>query len=199
MFFKGKWIENSRDVKKLLKKEKKFKAPIIKNRRKVEVKKKIEEIKQQTSSKMEIVYVFDKNYLKYFNVSVKSVLKYNPYTHITVISPEKLDIPYDNVVMDIPPNVKHRENDRITSATFLKLQIPKLPYDKVLFIDADIICQAPLDELWNMECNYICLTEFNKSKLIRTEMHDGSEFYNGSLFGMELYSNDDCLVFYTST
>ena len=159
MFFKGKWIENSSDVKKLLKKEKKFKTPIIKNRRKVEPRKKNDEIKQQTSCSMEIVYVFDKNYLKFFNESVKSVLKYNPYAHITVISPEKLDIPYDNVVMDIPPNVKHRENDRITSATFLKLQIPQLPYDKVLFIDADIICQAPLDELWNMECNYICLTE----------------------------------------
>ena len=41
--------------------------------------------------------------------------------------------------------------------------------------------------------------EFNKSKLIRIEIHDGSEFYNGSLFGMRSYSNDDCLVFYTST
>lgn len=159
MFYKGKWIENTRDVKKLLKPQKKFKAPIIKNRRIERVKVKNEEIRRQTSCPMEIVYVFDKNYLKYFNVSVKSVLKYNPYAHITVISPEKLDIPYDNVVMEIPSNVKHRDNDRITSATFLKLHIPKLPYDKVLFIDADIICQAPLDELWNTQCDYICLSE----------------------------------------
>lgn len=157
MFYKGKWIESTKDIEKILGKNKKNIKPIIKNRQKIKTIS--NEIKQSTSCNMEIVYVFDERYLKYFNESVKSVLKFNPYAHITVVSPEKLNIPYDNIVMELPPNLKHRENDRITSATYLKLHLTKLPYDKVLFIDADVLCQAPLDELWNMECKYICLTE----------------------------------------
>jgi len=115
--------------------------------------------------KMEIVYVFDKNYLPYFEMSVKTVLKYNPNAHITVVSPEKLNIDskFDNVVIPIIKNneiLKHRSSkDRITDATFLKLHLPKLPYDKILYIDADVLCMKPLNELWNKDCKYICLTE----------------------------------------
>ena len=116
------------------------------------------------NDKMEIVYVFDKNYLKYFEMSVKSVLKYNPNAHITVVSPEKLNIDkkFDNVVMKVEGKMKHREKDRITDATYLKLHLPKLPYDKILYIDADVLCKKPLGDLWNKSCDYIAMSESHK-------------------------------------
>ena len=154
MYYKGKWIETAKQVKEITTPVKVKRQRIIEQKHKV-----VQPVKKANKVSMEIVYVFDHNYIKYFNESVKSVLKYNPDAHITVVSNEHLDIPYDVVVMDIPSNLKHRENDRITSATYLKLHLPKLPYDKVLFIDADVICQAPLDELWLTPCKYICLTE----------------------------------------
>lgn len=110
------------------------------------------------NEKMRIVYVFDKNYLPYFELSVKSVLKFNPNAQITVVSPEKLDIGFENIVMDAP-RLKHRENDRITDTTYLKLMLPKLPYDKILYIDADVLCLKPLNELWEQPCKFISLTE----------------------------------------
>ena len=82
---------------------------------------------------MEIVFVFDSNYIPYFNKCVDSVLKYNSKAHITVVSNEKLDIPYDVITVQLPKNLKHRENDRITDATYLKLMLPlMLPYKKNL-------------------------------------------------------------------
>lgn len=110
------------------------------------------------NEKMNVVYVFDKNCLPYFELSVQSVLKFNPNAHITVVSPEKLDIEFENIVMDAP-RLKHRENDRITDTTYLKLMLPKLPYDKILYIDADVLCLKPLNELWEQPCKFISLTE----------------------------------------
>ena len=108
---------------------------------------------------IEVVYAIDSNYLKYFYKSVESVLKHNPYAHITVVSNEKLDIPYDVVVMKLPRRMKLRKEDRLTDATYLRLLLPNLPYKKVIYMDADVINQAPLTELWRMKCDYICLAE----------------------------------------
>lgn len=141
------------------------------------------QIEYKTNIPMEIVYVFDENYLKYFEISVKTVLKYNPNAHITVVSPKKLDIKYDNIVIPISENLKHRENDRITDATYLKLHLTDLPYNKILFIDADIICQGPLNELWNTECNYICLTESHSYGEIQAKEHNHEKY---GLSGMML-------------
>lgn len=110
---------------------------------------------------MEIVFVFDSNYVPYFNKCVKSVLKYNPKAHITIVTNDFLDLPYDTVkVANMPKNLKHRHRDRITDATYLKLYLPKLlPYDKILYMDADIMCQGSLQELWEENCPFLCLTE----------------------------------------
>jgi len=108
---------------------------------------------------MEIVYVFDKNYIPYFNISVKSILKHNPNANITVVSAEKLDILYNNIIIPLPENCPHRKNDRITDSIYLKLKLTELQLDKILYIDADVLCLKPLDELWNIDCPYICLTE----------------------------------------
>lgn len=112
---------------------------------------------------MEIVFVFDSNYIKFFRKCIASVKKHNPKANITIVSNEKLDLPYPVITVDLPKNLKHRENDRITDATYIKLMLPEIiKKDKILYMDADIICQGSLKQLWNIECPYICLTESHK-------------------------------------
>ena len=111
-----------------------------------------------------IVYVCDENYLRYVNVSAKSALKLHPKAKIIVVSPEKLDTEFENVVIPLDREYRHNVNDRITSATYLKLFLPELPYDKIIYLDGDTIIQKPLDELWNMDCKFINLCETYSKK-----------------------------------
>ena len=109
---------------------------------------------------MEIVYVSDENYLRFVEISAKSLLKVNPDAHITVVSPVKLETKFDNVVIPLEGVYRQRRaNDRITQTTYLKLFLTELPYDKIIFIDPDTIIQQPLDELWNTEVKYLGLCE----------------------------------------
>ena len=109
---------------------------------------------------MEVVYVSDENYLRFVDISAKSLLKVNPDAHITVVSPVKLVTKFDNVVIPLEGVYRQRcANDRITQTTYLKLFLTKLPYDKIIFIDPDTIIQQPLDELWNTEVQYLGLCE----------------------------------------
>lgn len=110
-------------------------------------------------NRLEIVYCCDAKYLEQFNMSARSVLKHNPNAHITVVSSTPLDVNCDNVVVDTSKyNFRHVENDRLSSATYLKLFLPEcLPYDKVIFIDCDTICRGPLEDLNNIKVPYIGL------------------------------------------
>ena len=135
---------------------------------------------------MEIVFVFDSNYIKLFNICVKTVLRYNPEAHITIVSTEDLDLPFDIVKMDLPKGLKHRENDRITDATYLKLHLPKLPYDKVIFMDCDMICQGSLKELWEMDCDFINLCESHNYSKKQAEELGHKKYGNTGLMVMNL-------------
>ena len=109
---------------------------------------------------MQIVYVSDKNYMPYVEISAHTLLKVNPDAHITVVSPEPVTTIFDNVVIPLTQTYRQRgANDRITSTTYLKLFLTQLPYDKIIFIDPDTIIQQPLDELWNTEVKYLGLCE----------------------------------------
>lgn len=113
-----------------------------------------------SKDKMQIVYVSDENYMHFVETSSASLLKTNPDAHITIVSPEPLETKFDNVVIPLEGTYKQRgQNDRITSTTYLKLFLTELPYDKILFIDPDTIIQKPLDDLWNMEVEYLGLCE----------------------------------------
>lgn len=121
---------------------------------------------------MEIVYCLDQNYVPYAEISIKSVKKYNPTAKIIIVSEEPISgIGEDeNFVIKLPRMFRNRGiGDRITNTAYLKLFLTKLPYNKVLYIDGDVICQAPLDELWNTKCNYIVLTESHSHGLKQAE------------------------------
>ena len=109
---------------------------------------------------MQIVYVADENYMRYVQKSAQSLLKVNPEAHITVVSPRPLETKFENVVIELKGTYKKRsQNDRITDATYLKLFLTELKYDKIICIDADTIIQKPLDELWAQNVRYIGLCE----------------------------------------
>jgi len=98
------------------------------------------------NDKMEIVYEYNISKKEQMDMSIKSVLKYNPNAHITIISKNKVNVPYDNII--------------INSFSYdIKTKLQTLPYDKIIYIDADVLCMKSLDELWNMDCNYINLCE----------------------------------------
>ena len=113
---------------------------------------------------MIIVYVADENYLGFVEKSADSLLKIHPDAKIILVSPEKLDTSFQNVVIPINREFRHNDNDRITSATYLKLYLTELPYDKIIYLDGDTIIQKPINELWEMECPFINLCETYSKK-----------------------------------
>lgn len=111
---------------------------------------------------MIIVFCIDSNYSKYASVSIDSYRKNNPNAKIIVVSEKPMDnIGYDeNVIIKLPKMFRNRGyGDRITNTAYLRLFLAQLPYDKVLYVDADTICQKPLDDLWNQDIEYIGATE----------------------------------------
>ena len=114
-----------------------------------------------SEDKIEIVYCGDEKYLPYLIMSSSTVYHYNPNVHITYLSPTPVDVPegIDNVVMNPPESINTARDGRRTIATYLRLMTPLLPYNKIIYLDPDVLCLKPLDELWNLECDYISLCE----------------------------------------
>lgn len=133
---------------------------------------------------MNIVYVFDKNYIPYYKISVKSLLKHNPKAKITVVSPEPLDLGVENIVMKSP--IKRIKGDRITEATYLKCMLPKLPYDKIIFIDADTIVQKSLAELWKKDIPYIAMAQTHKVIGRQKKEHNHDKYFLSGVMVMNL-------------
>lgn len=112
---------------------------------------------------MIICFCIDNKYSYYAKVSIASYRKNNPSATIIVVSEKPLpkDIGYDeNVIIKLPKVFRNRgEGDRITNTAYLRLFLTQLPYNKVLYVDADTICQNPLDDLWNQDVKYIGVCE----------------------------------------
>lgn len=111
---------------------------------------------------MKIVYCLDQNFVRYAEVSIKSYKEHNPTAEIIVVSESKIPhIGQDrNFLIKLPKLYRNRgEGDRISNAAYLKLFLTGLPFDKILYVDGDTICQKPLKELWDMPCEYINICE----------------------------------------
>ena len=112
---------------------------------------------------MIIVYCCDENYTEYTAYSIRSVRKFNPQAKIVVVSEQPLSVGLDAdefVTIPLPRKFRSRkQNDRITNAAYLKCYLTQLPYEKIIYLDGDTICQGPLNEMWEMPCEYINLCE----------------------------------------
>lgn len=134
---------------------------------------------------MRICYVCDRNYLPLLKVSMESVKRYNKNVDFIVLTAdEDLEVPGAKTFIINPDDSinKFRKNDRMGNGVYHKLYIPTLPYDKVLFLDCDIICQRPLNELWNTPCNFICATEsYNIGKKQAQELNLSKYYLTGMM------------------
>lgn len=113
---------------------------------------------------MIIAYVCDNlNYLSLLKVSMASVRRYNKDVKFVILTKnakikiDGADIYHLGNQTDI--NGLYRQNDRLGEGVYYKFFLPKLPYSKVLYIDCDVLCQRPLNELWEQKCDFICATE----------------------------------------
>lgn len=116
---------------------------------------------------MIIVYCIDEHYSDITAISIRSVRKFNPQAKIIVVSEEPISFYMDGVekmVFKMPREEfrKRKENDRISRAAYLKCFLTGLPFEKIIYLDGDTICQGPLNELWDMPCEYINLCESHK-------------------------------------
>ena len=114
--------------------------------------------------KMVVAYVCDNNYIKFLEKSINSIKRYNKNVEFVVLTKDKFNLPDVKIHTFSPDNsnFKFRINDRMRDGVYYKFWLPELPYDKILYIDCDVICQRPLDSLWNMQCDFICATESHK-------------------------------------
>lgn len=111
---------------------------------------------------MIFVWCIDRNYKDLARVSIATYKKNNPEAKFIIVSEESITgIGEDeNVIIKLPKVFRNRGNgDRITNTAYLRLFLTDLPYDKVLYIDADTVCQKPLDDLWKEDIEYIGVTE----------------------------------------
>ena len=111
---------------------------------------------------MIIVYCIDIAYKIFTEISIQSVKKHNPSSKIIIVSEKPIQVngADEYYIWDLGGQHRNRgAGDRISNAAYLKLMLPKLPYDKVLFLDGDTICQHPLDILWETDVEYIGLCE----------------------------------------
>lgn len=112
-------------------------------------------------NKLTIAYVADEHYLPYLKVSMASVRRYNPKAQFVILATKPFDLPGAEIFTFVPDTdkFKFRERDRMREGVYYKLYLPLLPYDKVLYLDADVLCQRPLNDLWAEKCDFICATE----------------------------------------
>lgn len=124
--------------------------------------------------KIVVAYVADEHYFPYLMRSMESVRKYNKDVRFVVMSRTIREVPGAEVY-NINPDThqfKYREKDRMREGVYYKLFLPELPFDKVLYIDCDVLCQRPLNALWAEKCDFICATEsHNFGKVQAAELH----------------------------
>lgn len=110
---------------------------------------------------MIIAYVCDEKYLPFLKVSMASIKRYNKNVEFAILTNKPFQVDGAKVYTFVPESdlFKFRPKDRMQDGVYYKFYLPKLPFDKVLFMDCDVLCQRPLKTLWEQDCPFICATE----------------------------------------
>ena len=110
---------------------------------------------------MIIAYVCDEKYLPFLKVSMASIKRYNKNVEFAILTNKPFQVDGAKVYTFVPESdlFKFRPKDRMQDGVYYKFYLPKLPFDKVLFMDCDVLCQRPLKTLWETDCPFICATE----------------------------------------
>ena len=115
--------------------------------------------------KITVAYCIDEKYKPLAEVSIKTLRKHNKNIKVVVVSESPIPVLGADEYYIFNLGGQHRNRghgDRITNASYLKLCLPNLPYDKIIYLDADTIIQKSLDEIWRKRIKYIGVTESHK-------------------------------------
>lgn len=140
-----------------------------------------------------------KTFKDLFEVFLKSLVKHNPkigypfhvftYQYLSEETRDKLKEIYSNLVfqnVDLHKYAKHDKKD----PKFWALETFNLRYDKVIFLDVDLLCLRPIDELLSIEADVAMAREirrpcFNSGVFIVGKKYLNEETYD-DLINMEL-------------
>ena len=150
---------------------------------------------------MNIVYIVNNNplYIDMLLKSIESISYFNSNVNFYVIntSNKHLNLPNNITQISYPIKKQLRARngvfDRLCNVSYVKLDIPDLlpSLDKVLFVDCDCLCLDTLDDIWNLDPNYLYLSP-NKcvSKERINELHSdsssGTQYYSTGIMLMNL-------------
>lgn len=138
---------------------------------------------------MNIVYVADKKYLGYFEMSYTSLKQVHPNAKVWLISTYPFTGEgWENIVVD-SLNIPQQKNSHISPAAYLKLLIPELlpDLDKCLFLDCDTIVQKTLTGLYNRKVPYLGMTRTFKEGSVLFKRYHQKET---SITNEEVYARD---------
>ena len=136
---------------------------------------------------MIIVYCIDENYIEMTKKSMVSYRKYNPNARFVVVSEKTLDVGVENIVIPLGKKFRNRgDGDRITNAAYLKCFLTKLPFEKIIYVDCDTLCQYPLNELWDMPCEYINICETHEFGKKQAKALEHEKYANTGMIVMNL-------------
>ena len=96
------------------------------------------------NDEMIVAYVCDLRYKSILTKSMNSVKRYNKNVRFVVLSDKPYDIE-DAEVYTFVPNYelfKFKKNDRMGSGVYYKLYLPRIPYDKILYMEKGRILET---------------------------------------------------------
>ena len=127
---------------------------------------------------MTIVYCIDKNCKDMCRMSIDTLLKHNNTCNIFVLftDPNIDNALFNNVSLIniskyIPSNFHFdalQRTTNLTQASYYRLFIPYVfnNLDKIIYLDADTLITGNIDELWNIDPDYIAACKDHTDKLI---------------------------------
>lgn len=153
-----------------------------------------------------IVFAADRGYIQHLSVALVSLFINNPdsFFNIYIIN---ADINSDEwaLLKSLDKDKKHHffdakiddkvlqnlvVNFHFTKANYYRLFIPEIvPYDKAIYIDADVVIKGDITELWDIPINHVFLAAVEDVGFDRhfdLEMHPNSKYFNSGLMVMNL-------------
>ena len=155
---------------------------------------------------MNIVFAADHNYIRHLSVAILSLLtnNKNSYFNIYIINIDitleewlllvGLDKLKQNYFFDVKINAGELDelvtNFHFSKANYYRLFIPEtVPYDKALYIDADVVIKGDINELWDIVIDDVFLAAVEDVGFDRhndLEMNPNSKYFNSGVMLLNL-------------
>jgi lipopolysaccharide biosynthesis glycosyltransferase len=110
----------------------------------------------QRGGRMNIAYVVDDSaeQITHMWMSMRTVRQFNKAVRFYVISNRPLRGDFINLVCPVPKGgfaiYRARPHTRFSDGTMFRFYLPRLPIDRVIYLDTDTNCHGSLEPLWEM-------------------------------------------------